>query len=411
MATTEQVRFDRQGLASRPEIDSAAIRLQLERVLTSPSFLHSKRYPRFLRFVVDQTIHGKVDSLKERVLGIEVFDRSPNYDLTTDPIVRVAAGEIRKRLAQYYVQPGCENELRIELQAGSYVPEFRWPQAHPIPAQPPTANAPENDTLKAQSRSLAVSMHNHRRLTALAAALALTAAIAIIRANWQTPIDRFWGMIRSGDHSPLICLGDAGFFARTSPASQSIELKDLVNRNDLLALPDVIALNRISNVVLPRGAHIIVQNSASTTLTDLRQEPVILIGGRDNQWSMRAMQKLRYQIINTGEGPRVGIRDASDNKILWEVDFGTPGNSIPCTYALVARFYDSTTGQPAILAAGIGPNGTLSAAEFLTTSSYIREFVRNAPRGWEKKNVEIVLETQIIKDDNGPPHIVASYYW
>jgi len=81
--------------------EKIAIQQQLERLLLNPHFSNSRRFPSFLRYVVAQTIEGKSESLKERVLGIAVFNREPDYDTTLDPIVRVTAVEIRKRIAQY----------------------------------------------------------------------------------------------------------------------------------------------------------------------------------------------------------------------------------------------------------------------------------------------------------------------
>src|SRR5205085_2259123 len=90
-----------------------AIREQLEKMLANPLFSHSKRYPLLLRTVVERTLEGHSRQLKERTLGVEVFGRHPDYDTNTDPVVRVTAGEIRKRIAQYYHEPGHENEFRI----------------------------------------------------------------------------------------------------------------------------------------------------------------------------------------------------------------------------------------------------------------------------------------------------------
>src|ERR1700723_3733857 len=111
------------------EEERSAIHLQLERLLENPYFSHSRRFPSFLRFVVERTLSGQTDLLKERTLGIEIFGRDPDYDTSSDPIVRVTAAEIRKRIAQYYQEPGHETELRVLLPAGSYIPQFHWPQA------------------------------------------------------------------------------------------------------------------------------------------------------------------------------------------------------------------------------------------------------------------------------------------
>ena len=104
----------------------ALLRKHLELLLHSPHFCNSKRYPRFLQKIVECTIRGELDELKERSLGHSVFDRSPNYDTGADPIVRITAGEVRKRLALYYQEHGHEDAVQISLSVGTYMPEFHF---------------------------------------------------------------------------------------------------------------------------------------------------------------------------------------------------------------------------------------------------------------------------------------------
>src|SRR6202167_5372552 len=111
------------------DVEKAAIEEQVERLLQNPYFSHSRRFPMFLRFVVRHTLAGQADAVKERTLGIEIFGRRADYDTASDPIVRVTAAEIRKRIAQYYQDPGHESELRVSLPPGSYIPQFHWPEA------------------------------------------------------------------------------------------------------------------------------------------------------------------------------------------------------------------------------------------------------------------------------------------
>src|SRR5580693_5967898 len=119
------------------EKERAEVQRQLERLLGNPHFSNSKRFPSFLRFIVQEELEGRGDLLKERTLGIEVFGRDASYDTTSDPIVRVTAAEIRKRIAQYYQESGHGDELRISLPPGSYIPHFDWPQPEPA-SQPLT---------------------------------------------------------------------------------------------------------------------------------------------------------------------------------------------------------------------------------------------------------------------------------
>jgi hypothetical protein len=86
-------------------VDAPKVREQLERLLTHPLFANSKRYPALLAFTVDQTLRGNSSELKERCIAVEVFGRAPTYDANADPVVRITAGEVRKRLTQYYYEP------------------------------------------------------------------------------------------------------------------------------------------------------------------------------------------------------------------------------------------------------------------------------------------------------------------
>jgi hypothetical protein len=111
------------------------VRAQLERVLSSPAFA-SGRHPRFLRYVVERTLAGEADQLKEYVLGLEVFDRADGYDPRLDSIVRVEARRLRAKLQEYYAGPGSEDPVVLEIPRGSYAPVFTAkapPAAEPEP--------------------------------------------------------------------------------------------------------------------------------------------------------------------------------------------------------------------------------------------------------------------------------------
>src|ERR1700730_12960643 len=112
--------------------DAAAIRLQLDRLLASPHFRNSKRCAAVLKHVLAASLDGCLEKVKERCIGFEVFRRDADYDTSQDSIVRTTAAEVRKRLAQYYLEPEHEHELRFVLPHGSYCPEFRMPAPLPL---------------------------------------------------------------------------------------------------------------------------------------------------------------------------------------------------------------------------------------------------------------------------------------
>jgi hypothetical protein len=112
------------------EEDIAKLQHHLKEVLEGHAFKGSPRSAQFLKHIIDQAIAGHFDSLKERVIGMEVFGRSASYDTGEDAIVRVTASDVRKRLLQHYGQPGASSEYRISLPSGSYVPKITY-ESHP----------------------------------------------------------------------------------------------------------------------------------------------------------------------------------------------------------------------------------------------------------------------------------------
>jgi adenylate cyclase len=113
--------------------DPVLVRAQLDRILASPEFSSAGRHSRLLRYLVERTLAGDGEQLKEYVLGTEVFDRADSYDPRLDSIVRVEARRLRTRLDDYYRGHGANDQLIIAVPTGSYLPVFSERSA-PIPA-------------------------------------------------------------------------------------------------------------------------------------------------------------------------------------------------------------------------------------------------------------------------------------
>ena len=110
--------------SSRTAISPEAIRGQLERILNSKAFTRSPRISRFLSFVVEQTLAGQENKLKEYLLGVEVFGRLDSFDPRIDSIVRVEARRLRYKLEKYYEHEGPNDPVLILFRKGCYVPSF-----------------------------------------------------------------------------------------------------------------------------------------------------------------------------------------------------------------------------------------------------------------------------------------------
>jgi TolB-like protein len=108
-----------------PVLPDTSVRQQLDRILASNPFLNARRPSQFLRFIVESTLAGEGNRIKEYLIGVEVFERPADYDPKDDPIVRIEAGRLRKKLAEYYSGPGANDPVVIELPKGGYVPVFQ----------------------------------------------------------------------------------------------------------------------------------------------------------------------------------------------------------------------------------------------------------------------------------------------
>jgi hypothetical protein len=393
--------------------DREAVRQQLERILAHPSFKHSKRYPKLLRYVVVRTLAGD-GHLKERTLGTEVFGRHPDYDTNEDPVVRITAGEIRKRIAQYYHEPGHEAELRIDLPAGSYMPEL-----HPAADKP--AVAENGDRVAASVAGAELDLGRRGLFTrrpviyALVVILAVAAVVGTTRVRaWVSPkpLDDFWSPVMDLPGTTLVVIGEP-IAARPrlgQPAEFSV--KDHIYSADHIAFSDANALFRLAQIFGSHGKAARLQTATTTTLTDLRQGPVVLVAGLDNEWTMRLAQSLRYRFGITPDHFVAWIEDR-DNPARrdWSVDFSEKYSQMTQDYAIVSRFSDPTTGQPVVIAAGMGENGTIAAGEFLTDAREMEDATRQAPRNWQTENVEFVIATQVINEKSARPRVVATCYW
>jgi serine/threonine-protein kinase len=104
-------------------LNAAAVNHHLDQALNSPQFRKAERQSRFLRFVVDVALHSPDATIKEFDIAVAVYDRRPDYDPRTDPIVRVEAARLRARLREYYEVTPPE-VVRIDLPKGGYLPLF-----------------------------------------------------------------------------------------------------------------------------------------------------------------------------------------------------------------------------------------------------------------------------------------------
>jgi len=391
------------------EIDNSAILAQLERLLASTLFRNSKRYPDFLRYVVEKTLHGQADTLKERTLGIEVFHRKPDYDSNADPVVRVAAGEVRKRLAQYYAQDSHHDELRIDLPAGSYIPEFRLP----LPNSGADSLA-SISPLDASHAAAAPAIPRYKLSLGWTAILVASILLLVLGTAWvgfrkpQTALQRFWSPILRSQTPILLCVGSA---AIPQPSNSDPSLAAHPLASDPITFSDAVTLTRLAGFLEAHRKSFVMQSARMTNFSDLQRTPSILIAGFDNPWTIRLTDPLRFHFIQrVGHVAGIEDREHPQNQ-AWSVDFQTPYTQILQDYGILVRFHDRLTDQEVVVAAGIGENGTVAASTLALNESYLEQLLHGLHKDSAHPNLEVVFSTAVIDGHPGPPHVVAVTQW
>ena len=418
--------------AWRPQTrqDREAILLELQEVLASPHFCNSKRYPALLQYIVENTLDGKSDLLKERTLGVEVFDRPPSYDTNADTVVRYTAGEVRKRLSLYYHELGRKPVIQISLPAGSYIPEFLHAQDetddpidHAGSSATHLAHADVREsvglTLEADSMLPAADLRSSatlsRRRVAGRRFVLIAVIVATALAGWawryrsappRTVVDNFWAPVLRDQPVVMICIGGSVFaqdhFSGVATAGKDTDYP-------FVSMQTVSAVAQLSGLLGHNGGTTTqLQSAATTPLTELREHSVIFLGGYNNQWTLRLLQPLRFHFSPETVGE--SIVDQSQPGRRWERDHSVPYSSAD-DYALLARFRDTTTDSWVVVLAGVGRNGTEAAAQFITSPHYMQLLRDRVGSDLSNRNVEAVLKVNVIDGKTGAPSILDVNVW
>ncbi len=406
------------------EQDREAIRVQLGRLLASPLFARSKGCSNLLAHIVSRTLDGDAERLKERTLGVEVFGRAPDYDTASDHVVRSTASEVRKRLAQYYTEPGRSGETRIDVPNGSYVPRFgRSVDSAAAPSQDPgngaTALMSATDrelerpgTRRSRTRTLAILI--------VAAAVVLFSAAAIwgrLAHSDERTLNRFWRPVLQSQQPVLLCIGDWNESGQPvlpgSPrtADEDTRPSGAFSKVEKVFFNDAVTLAKIAGWLQENGRQYRILPHSRVAFADLQTRPVVLIGLLNNSWTASLGSRLRFTVERGSSSDILILRDKKNPaRNDWSVDMSTPYNQPTKDYALIVRELDPQTGQTVVTVGGITHLGTIAASDFLTSPDQMRKMDAYG-RDWERKNVAIVLSTEVIKGSPGSAKIVATDFW
>lgn len=406
---------------------------ELDRVLHGKRFQNSGRAKQFLQFIVERALDGHSEDLKERTIGTELFQRNPNYSTGDDPVVRVQAGLVRRRLDQHYQEAEENFPVRIELPLGSYAPEFRWRASEPEEVSSPE---PAADAEPAPRKRF---LYGKKTIGfVVATVLILVAGIAFLgthrAAHRKSALEQFWAPALAAQQPVLFCVSSAvtyrpkpelyeryrrqhpgTFPTRTSRSNVPLPLdpSETIKWGELdqilewgITRGDLVTAVKLAAFFGKIGKPIDLRLEAEYTFRDLRDSPAVLIGAFNNDWTMNLVSDLRYSFVEK-DGIRIKERGTVDH--FWPKP---PDQSFSVhDYAIISRLKDSKTGQFTVIVAGLTSRGTEAAAEFISSESDLEKFLASAPADWESKSMELVLETEVTDGVAGPPTVVASDFW
>jgi hypothetical protein len=430
--------------------DPAMIQHALDQVLLSPPFRNTQQCQNLLRYIVKHTVAGEDHLLRERVIGSEVFGRRPDYEPGEDPVVRLRAAEVRKRLAQFYQSAADGPEVHIEIPPGSYRATFRRsdgivssphpsgsllaaPAEEPVQHLAPDLLAPHPVVIAPAEMPAAVS---GKRIWFISIAIifaflvAVATFMAVPRGGMQASRFReFWAPWTNSPKPVIIAIGSnavyrlsegmmdnyarshnlethgAEFFVPLAPEAD-IKGRDLLAaENSFVALGDVAAVsNMVANLTrLNQPFQERFPNDIS--FAELRNSPSLLVGGFNNPMTLELTRNLRFVFRARNE-----IDDTQNPNRRWLLHASEDSHDTE-DYAIITRLVQRPGDAPILSVAGMGQYGTLAAADFVCNPAAVSEMTRHLPNGWPSQNLQIILHVKVVDFKPASADVVALHTW
>jgi hypothetical protein len=435
--------------------DSSGVDESLQQILHSKEFRGALQLQSLLKFIVENSICGHDDALKERIIGMSVFGRKPDYETGDDPIVRSRARQLRTRLERYYdSEEAKDSAIQIVIPKGSYRPAFfpRGRSSASKSGMKPLVNdqlhvevpgkiaSEENSHVEpvfsAPQSTGPAQWHAWRTVFLLACALVLAFAAFIGIVKWpRSNLDLLWSPVFDSKKKVIIYNGSLQVYMPSSiynystlsvqpgdmdqpfvpgigsapgpaPKEPAEPAKDMVVAPYRYVRSETIETN-LRVAALLNAHHLSVESRAEPNLpfVDLHGSPIVLVGAYSNNWTMVLMQDLPFFF---DRGGRVHERGAQGR--VWSTP-PAKDDRIAQDYAIVVRLLDSKARGPVIIVAGITTCGTEAATEFVTDPMQQR-MLDSFPRyALERKNLEFVLRASLINCNPTSLDIVAQRFW
>lgn len=373
--------------------DAKLVRAELERVLSGSEFRTSRRCQEFLRYVVESTLDGRAETLKERTIAIDVFGKEASHEASEDSAVRVKAGDVRKRLARCYAAQAAPHGVVIELPVGTYVPEIKSVAVDPAAAVRPRPW--------------------RARLAVAALGTVVIAAVAGFSRSRMAPtlLEEFWKPMLDSPRPVPVCVSLIPVYSMKvdPPPPGPVPPENLIEVPDqFLAAGDLRAAREIGEMLAGLTHPYRIRIGDEVSFRDLRAGPAVLVGFSYSEWE-EINKSFRF-FLDTDRQP-FAILDGG--KPRWAIARHPDDPDLSEDFAVVSRVLDPETRTFLIEVSGLAHYGTEAAAELVTNPTLLAEGLRSAsaPPDWSKKNLQLVVRTKVVNNAAGVPEVVDAHFW
>ncbi len=378
------------------------IRRELESVLESLEFRGSHRGQMLLRYLVENTLEGGLDRLKERTIGVELFRRNITYDTGQDAIVRVAASDLRKRLAAHYQHSDSAHaaaNVRISLAPGSYIPDFELPDpVSPAPAEvdPPPQAVPAPPAKPGRRGWM------HWAITAGLAAICTVLAVQNIslRSTAATPNHLAilpWSQIATPGGTVTLVAADSNFSFYKSLIHADVSLPEYTDQRwlgdiaakvptipglslmPITSIGDVAVAGLVGSALRMGGCSISVRSGRMVQVDDFKSDrSVILLGSAySNPWVSLVNEHLNFHIEYDPASHKQVCKNESPRPGESPVYVGTARTPMPGVgYAIVSLVRNLSRNGFVLIIAGTNMEGTEAAGELVTDLPRLAQALR-----------------------------------
>jgi hypothetical protein len=432
---------------SQFEAEKNTILHELHELMESAPFRGSQQCRSFLSYVVTHTLSGDEGSLRERVIGNSVFGRPPDYDTGDDPVVRIRASEVRKRLAQSYQSRDRQPDVTIQIPSGSYRAVFFWGRSEVAPQEgllledphtfllqeDPVPQASQPATLDAPPPTTA-NIRTTRWLIPVMAAIALVGIVGTVIHDYgqnrpERELSLFWQPFLKNPKPVLISVGSNAvyrlsdqvadaysrdhhleasgmeFFPQLQPDATLDSSGIHPAPDSFVALGDVAAVSQtVANLTrMHKGFQERFSNDIS--FAEIRSSPTILVGGFNNPMTRELTRNFRFAFIS-----RNRIDDRQNPGKSWVLNASQDSHDTE-DYALISRIPVGDDSAPLISVAGLGQYGTLAATNFVFDPQRLTELQKSLPTNWRNRNLQILLHIKVTDFKPGSITVVALHSW